>query len=77
MATLIRRADALRRINQLEEKAKDAGDMAGANWIVKCWNAVMSCKVEQRVFCNGCGKPVPTAKIPENEGGADGRYRGR
>lgn len=35
--------------------------------IVKCWNAIMSCKVEERVFCKGCGKVVKTAKIPEEE----------
>ena len=69
MATLIRRSEALKRINQLEEKARNAGD-PGADWIVKCFNAIMSCKVEERIFCAQCGKPVKTEKIPETEGGA-------
>ena len=50
MATLIRRAEALKRLNILEEKAMAAKDRAGAEMIVKCWNAIMSCKVEERVF---------------------------
>ena len=68
MATLIRRSEVLKRINQLEEKAAQTGDKKGAEWIVKCFNAVMSCKVEDRVFCAQCGKAVRTAKIPD--GGA-------
>ena len=68
MATLIRRSEALRKINQLEEKAAEIGDRNGAKWIVKAFNAIMSCKVEDKVFCARCGKPVKTAKIPE-EGG--------
>lgn len=68
MAKLIRRSEALKRINQLEEKAKASGDQAGADWIVKCWNAVQSCKVEEKVFCGGCGKMIKTAKIPEDGG---------
>ena len=68
MATLIRRSEALRRINQLEEKAVDSGDKNGAEWMVKAFNVIMSCKVEDRVFCAQCGKPVKTAKI--DDGGA-------
>ena len=67
MATLIRRTEALKRLNILEEKAMDASDRAGAEMIVKCWNAIMSCKVEERVFCTKCGKVIPTDKIPEEE----------
>ena len=70
MATLIRRSEALRRINQLEEKAATQGDKKGGEWIVKCFNAIMSCKVEDRVFCAQCGKPVKTDKIPDSQGGA-------
>ena len=65
MARLIRRSEALRRINQLEEKARDGGDAKGAEWIIKCFNAIMSCKVEDRIFCAQCGKAVKTAKIDE------------
>ena len=70
MAVLIRRSEALKRINMLEEKAAGSGDKKGAEWIVKCFNAIMSCKVEERIFCAQCGKPVKTEKIPETEGGA-------
>lgn len=69
MATLIRRAEALKRLNILEEKAIAAKDQAGAEMIVKCWNAIMSCKVEERVFCTGCGKVIRTEQIPEDEPG--------
>lgn len=69
MATLIRRSEALARINRLEEKARDAGDRKGGEWIVKCYNALMSCKVEERVFCSRCGKQVATKDIPEDAGG--------
>ena len=69
MAVLIRRSEALKRINMLEEKAAGSGDKKGAEWIVKCFNAIMSCKVEERIFCAQCGKPVKTEKIPETEGG--------
>ena len=69
MATLIRRSEALKRINQLEEKAREAGD-PGAEWIVKCFNAIMSCRVEDRIFCARCGKPVKASKIPDPDGGA-------
>lgn len=68
MAILIRRSEVLKRINQLEEKAAASSDKSGAEWLVKCFNAVMSCKVEDKVFCAQCGKPVKTAKIPD--GGA-------
>lgn len=68
MATLIRRSEALKRINQLEEKANDAGDRKGAEWIVKCFNAIMSCQIEERVFCAQCRKAVKTAKLPEDGG---------
>ena len=68
MATLIRRSEALKRINQLEEKAAAASDKSGAEWIVKCFNAIMSCKVEERIFCAQCGKPVKTEKMPEDGG---------
>ena len=68
MAILIRRSEVLKRINQLEEKAAASSDKSGAEWRVKCFNAVMSCKVEAKVFCAQCGKPVKTAKIPD--GGA-------
>lgn len=67
MATLIRRAEALKRLNILEEKAMAASDRAGAEMIVKCWNAIMSCKVEERVFCTKCGNVIPTDKIPEED----------
>ena len=70
MATLIRRSEVLRRIKQLEEKAAAAGDKKGAEWLVKAFNAVMSCKVEERIFCAQCGKPVKAEKIPETEGGS-------
>ena len=70
MAVLIRRSEVLRRIKQLEEKAAAAGDKKGAEWIVKCFNAIMSCKVEERIFCAQCGKPVKAEKIPETEGGS-------
>ncbi len=70
MAVLIRRTEALKRINQLEEKAAAADDKKGAEWIVKCFNAIMSCKVEERIFCARCGKPVKAEKIPETEGGS-------
>ena len=72
MATLIRRAEALKRINQLEEKAAAQADRAGAEWIVKAFNAVMSCKVEERIFCAKCGKAIKLAAVPENdpEGGS-------
>lgn len=69
MATLIRRAEALKRLNILEEKAMAAKDRAGAEMIVKCWNAIMSCKVEERVFCKECGKVVKTADISEDDQG--------
>ncbi len=73
MATLIRRAEALKRINQLEEKAAAQADRAGAEWIVKAFNAVMSCKVEERIFCAKCGKAIRLAAVPEteNKGGPD------
>lgn len=67
MATLIRRAEALKRLNILEEKAMAAKDRAGAEMIVKCFNAIMSCKVEERVFCARCGKVIKTAEIPEDD----------
>jgi rRNA maturation endonuclease Nob1 len=70
MATLIRRNEALKRINQLEEKAREAGKQEAIDWIAKCFNAIMSCKVEERVFCAKCGKPVKIDKIP------DGAYVG-
>ena len=70
MATLIRRSEVLRRIKQLEEKAGASGDRKGAEWLVKAFNAVMSCKVEERIFCAQCGKPVKAEKIPETEGGS-------
>lgn len=69
MATLIRRSEALKRVNALEEKALAAGDKKGCEWIVKCFNAIMSCKVEDRVFCARCGKPVKTGKLPDSQGG--------
>ena len=69
MATLIRRSEALKRINMLEEKASAAGDKKGCEWIVKCFNAIMSCKIEERVFCAQCGKPVRADKLPDRDGG--------
>ena len=65
MATLIRRSDALKRINQLEEAAMAEDDPEGVKWIVKAYNAIMSCRVEERVFCSKCGKTIKTARIPE------------
>lgn len=71
MATLIRRSEALKRVNQLEEKAVEIGDKKGAEWIVKCFNAIMSCKVEDRIFCSKCGKVIKTEKDAEaGEGGS-------
>ena len=70
MATLIRRTEVLKRINQMEEKARDAGDRAACGVLIKVYNAVMSCKVEEKVFCAKCGKPVKTDKIPDSDGGA-------
>ena len=52
MARLIRRAEALKKINQLEEKARAGGEQAGADWIVKCFNAIVSCRIEDRIFCS-------------------------
>ena len=69
MATLITRSEMLKRINQLEEKAVAAGDKSGGEWLVKAYNAVMSCKVIDRVFCDKCGKPIKASKIPEADGG--------
>ena len=68
MARLIRRSEALRRINQLEEKAAAEGDKAGGDWVVKCFHAVMSCKVEDRIYCARCGKAVKADKIPDDGG---------
>ena len=65
MATLIRRSEALKRINQLEEKANAAGDRKGAEWIVKCFNAIMSCKVEEKLYCAKCGKELRPPKDTE------------
>ena len=70
MATLIRRAEVLKRVKQMEENCADAGDKDGAKLMVKVYNAVMSCKVENRVFCAQCGEAVKTAKIPKSDGGA-------
>ncbi len=70
MATLIRRPEVLKRINQMEEKARDAGDWVACGVLIKVYNAVMSCKVEEKVFCAKCGKPVKTDKIPDSDGGA-------
>jgi len=58
MAVLIKRSEALRRINRLEERAAAAGYPKGCEWITKCFNAIMSCKVEEKVFCAKCGRPV-------------------
>lgn len=69
MAILIRRAEALKRINQLEERAAQSGERQGAEWIVKAFNAIMSCKVEDRIFCAECGKKIDARKIPENPAG--------
>jgi hypothetical protein len=68
VARLIRRAEALKKINQLEEKARAGGEQAGADWIVKCFNAIMSCRIEDRIFCSECGKRMRVSKMPE--GGA-------
>ena len=70
MARLIRRSEALKRINQLEEKAREDGDQAGADWIVKCFNAIMSCRVEERVFCSECGKKIRVPRERDSQGGA-------
>lgn len=67
MAILIRRSEALDRINKLEEQAAAAGDKKGGLWIVKAFNAIMSCKVQDMVFCAKCGKPVDMDKVPEEE----------
>lgn len=68
MATLIRRSEALGKLNKMEEKYRKSGDQAARLLIVRCYNMIMSCKVEERVFCARCGKPVKTAKIPEDGG---------
>lgn len=68
MAVLIRRSEVLDRLNKLEEKAMAASDLTSANMCVKMFNAVMSCEVQDKVFCSKCGKPVKTEKI--HEGGS-------
>ena len=70
MATLIRRSEVVRRLRKMEEKYADGGDKKSAEALVKVFNMVMSCKVEEKVFCAQCGKPVKTEKIPETEGGS-------
>lgn len=47
MAKLIRQSEALRRINELEEQAVAAGNLAGCEWLLKCWIAIMNCPVER------------------------------
>ena len=67
MATLIRRADALRQINRMEERCRDAGDRHGAELMVKVFNMLMSCRVEGRVFCAGCGRTIRAKDVPEED----------
>ena len=69
MATLIRRGEVVRRLRKMEEKYADGGDKKSAEALVKVFNMVMSCKVEEKVFCAQCGKPVKTATIPEADSG--------
>lgn len=69
MSRLIRRAEALRKINRLEEEARAKGDRAGADWVVKCFNAIMACRVEERIFCSGCGKKIQAKELPEDDEG--------
>lgn len=68
MATLIRRSEMAKRLEQLKEKADEAGD-GGGKWIEKAYNALMSCKVQERIFCANCGATVKTARIPEEARG--------
>ena len=70
MATLIRRSEALKRIDQLQDKAAEIGDENGGKWLTKVYNAIMSCKVQDRIFCAQCRKALKAEKLPENEGGA-------
>lgn len=58
MATLIRRSEALKRINRLEERAVALGNPKGCEWIVKCFNEIMACRVEDPVLCSECGKKI-------------------
>ena len=44
---LIRRSDALDKINKLEEQCAERSDRAGGEWIVKAFNAIMSCEVQE------------------------------
>lgn len=67
MAKLIRRSEALRRINLLEEQCAASGDRKGGEWIVKAFNAIMSCKVEEKLYCAKCGKEIPL-NSKESEG---------
>ena len=50
----------------MEENCSGSGDKKSAEILVKVFNMVMSCKVEERVFCTQCGKPVKTETIPED-----------
>ena len=69
MAKLIRRSEALRRINMLEEQCAASGDRKGGEWIVKAFNAIMSCKVEEKLYCAKCGKELRTPK--DTKGGSE------
>ena len=68
MATLIRRSEALKRIENLQEQAAEIGDEKGGKWLTRVYNALMSCKVQERIFCAQCGKPMKAEKIPELPG---------
>jgi len=70
MAVLIRRSEAIRKLRQMEEKYAESGEKKAAEALVRVFNMLMSCKVEDRVFCAQCGKPVKTAKIQEDPGGS-------
>lgn len=67
MAVLIRRSEALDRMNKLEEQCAEIGDEAGGKWVVKAFNAIMSCKVQDKVFCTKCGKRIDPKKLTDEE----------
>lgn len=69
MAKLIRRSEALRRINALEEQCAASGDRKGGEWIVRAFNAIMSCKVEEKLYCPKCGRELRREKT--SEGGSE------
>ncbi len=67
MARLIRRSEALNKMTQMEEKALKQNDKAAADCYIRAFNAIMSCKVEERVFCSKCGKPIKIKKVTSDD----------